>query len=85
MDIKDLPLKVFNDLDDSYSEITNAIHARDSSITLEELYEKLLMFDANCKNNSNNISRAFPLPPAHPTTANHVVYSNYNGSQRQSP
>lgn len=45
-DPEDLVLKVLNGLDDSYKEISNAIQARDSAITFDELLDKLLSTEA---------------------------------------
>lgn len=40
-DVEDLTLKILNGLDDSYSEISSAIQAREQPIGFDELHDKL--------------------------------------------
>lgn len=45
-DPEDVVLNVLNGLDDSYKEIGNAIQARDTAISFDELHDKLLSVEA---------------------------------------
>jgi hypothetical protein len=49
LDIEDLIEKVLDNLGDGYKELVRVVQARDSPITFEELYEKLLNFEASLK------------------------------------
>jgi hypothetical protein len=49
LDIEDLIEKVLDNLGDGYKELVRVVQARDSPITFEELYEKLLNFEAPLK------------------------------------
>ncbi|GFQ01835.1 retrovirus-related pol polyprotein from transposon tnt 1-94 [Phtheirospermum japonicum] len=46
MDLEDIVLKVLNGLDDQYRELSNAIQARETLVSFDELHEKLLNFEA---------------------------------------
>ena len=47
MDEDDLTDKILNNLRDDYKELVRAVQARDTSISFEELHEKLLNFKAS--------------------------------------
>lgn len=62
MDPEDLTGKILDGLDDDYIELVCAVQARDTSISFDELLEKLLSFEATSS------SHATPLPiTANPT------------------
>jgi hypothetical protein len=46
MDKEDLIEKIFDGLGDEYNELVHAVQAHDTSITFDELYKKLLSFEA---------------------------------------
>ena len=47
VDIEDLTIKILNGLDEGYTELSNAIQARETTISFEELHEKLLIREAH--------------------------------------
>jgi hypothetical protein len=47
MDKEDLIEKILDGLGDEYNELVHAVQARDTSITFDELHEKLLSFEAS--------------------------------------
>ena len=47
MEEEDLTEKIFNGLGDDYKELVRVVQARDTSISFDELYEKLLSFEAS--------------------------------------
>ncbi|KAJ0971969.1 hypothetical protein J5N97_019928 [Dioscorea zingiberensis] len=58
----ELSIRILNGLDDSYKHLSSAIQARETPITFEELFEKMLHEEAQ--------QQFLPAsPPAHPTTA----------------
>ena len=46
LDTEDLIETILPGLDDDYQELVHAVQARDTSITFDELHEKLLTFEA---------------------------------------
>ncbi|KAH7567622.1 hypothetical protein JRO89_XS07G0106000 [Xanthoceras sorbifolium] len=62
-DAEDLTEKVLDSLGDDYKELVRAVQARDSSITFEELHEKLLNFESS-------LQTRLPPPSLFPATAN---------------
>ena len=67
IDGEDITDKILEELGDEYKELVHAVQARDTSIAFDELYEKLLMFEASL-NTSHKAS--FQFSP----TANAVVH-----------
>ena len=69
MDEDDLMEKILNGLGDEYKELVRAIQARDTTISFDELHEKLLNFEATLLGTK--------LEPNHfPTSTNHVNRTN---------
>lgn len=46
---EDLVITILNDLSDDFKSISTVINARETLITIEELYEKLTNFESNLK------------------------------------
>ncbi|KAL5816439.1 hypothetical protein ACOSQ3_024817 [Xanthoceras sorbifolium] len=51
MDQEDLTEKILDGLGDDYKKLVRSVQARDTSITFEELYQKLLSFEASIQAN----------------------------------
>lgn len=63
LEAEDLTKKILDGLGDDYKELARAVQARDTSISFEELHEKLLNFEASLLPNK-------PEPSYFPTSAN---------------
>lgn len=72
-DSEDITLKILHGLDDSYKELPNAIQARDTSITFDELHEKLLTMEAQL---SSRVTDSTPPSATAFHAATTVVRSN---------
>jgi hypothetical protein len=72
MDPEDLTEKILDGLDNDYKELVRAVQARDTSISFDELHEKLFSFEATSS------SHATPLPiTANPTQkTSHAWHGN---------
>uniref|UniRef100_A0A2N9G9A2 Integrase catalytic domain-containing protein n=1 Tax=Fagus sylvatica TaxID=28930 RepID=A0A2N9G9A2_FAGSY len=76
LDEEEITDKILDGLGDEYKELVRAVQARDTSITFEELHEKLLNFEVSLQST--------PLEPHHfPATAN-PTYRTNNKSWRPS-
>ena len=64
IDFDELSICVLNGLGLTYSHISLALQARDTSVTFEELFERLLSYEAQLR-----ISVPSRLPISTPTTA----------------
>ena len=78
MDDDDLTERILDELDDDYKELVRAVQARDTSISFDELHEKLLSFEATLQDHKR-------LPSTVPVTANPAARSgsNWRPSQPQ--
>ncbi|KAL6269021.1 hypothetical protein ACE6H2_025932 [Prunus campanulata] len=69
LDEEEITDKILDGLGDEYKELVRAVQARDTSITFEELHEKLLNFEASLQ--------SIPPEPHHfPATANPTSRTN---------
>nr|TKR83789.1 hypothetical protein D5086_0000265600 [Populus alba] len=77
MDPEDITDTILDGLDDDYKELVRAVQARDTSISFDELHEKLLSFEAI------SLSHATPLP----ITANPIqrTFTPWRGSRPPFP
>ena len=76
IDEEEITDKILDGLSNDYKELVRAVQARDTSITFEELHDKLLNFEASLQ--------AQPTEPHHfPATAN-PTYRNNNRTWRPS-
>ncbi|KAL5858235.1 hypothetical protein ACOSQ3_005698 [Xanthoceras sorbifolium] len=72
MDQEDLTDKILDGLGDNYKELVHAVQARDTSITFEELHEKLISFEASIQ---ANIKTDIHLPiTANPTNRTNTTW-----------
>ncbi|KAJ0980702.1 hypothetical protein J5N97_008957 [Dioscorea zingiberensis] len=79
IDDEEITDKILDGLGDDYKELVRAVQARDTSITFEELHDKLLNFEAS-------LQTLPPAPHQFPTTANptyRVSNKNWRSSQPQ--
>ena len=58
IDGEDITDKILEELGNEYKELVLVVQARDTSITFDELHEKLLMFEASL-NSSPKVSMQF--------------------------
>ena len=54
MEEENLTEKILDGLGDNYKELVRAVQTRDTSITFDELHEKLLSFEASLSANSKS-------------------------------
>ena len=81
LDNEDITEKILEELGDDYREFVRAVQARDTSISFDELHEKLLMFEATIQATTKVPHFS---PTAHPTVRNFGRNSQFN-SGRFSP
>ena len=77
MDADDLIERILDDLDEDNTELVRAVQARESTISFDELHEKLLLFEATLQTRSHS-SRLGPV------TANSMTRNSTNNTWRQS-
>jgi hypothetical protein len=82
IDGEDIIDKILEELGDEYKELVRAVQARDSSITFDELYEKLLMFEASL-NTSHKASLQFS--PTANAAVNCSKYRSQNSFGQYTP
>ena len=82
IDGEDIIDKILEELGDEYKELVRAVQARDSSITFDELYEKLLMFEASL-NTSHKASLQFS--PTANAAVNRSKYRSQNSFGQYTP
>ena len=69
MEEEDLIEKILDGLGDDYKELVRAVQARDTSITFDELHEKLLSFEASLSaNTKSEIHLSITANPTNRTT-----------------
>ena len=71
MDEEDITDKILDGLGDEYRELVRAVQARDSSISFEELHEKLLNFEATLQTQSHSSASPYFPATANPTHRTH--------------
>ncbi|RVW88563.1 Retrovirus-related Pol polyprotein from transposon RE1 [Vitis vinifera] len=75
MEEEDLTEKILDGLGDEYKELVRAVQARDTSISFDELHEKLLSFEASLLANTKS---EVNLPiTANPTNRNNPMNTNW--------
>ena len=75
MEEEDLTEKILDGLGDEYKELVRAVQARDTSISFDELHEKLLSFEASLLANTKS---EVNLPiTANPTNKNNPMNTNW--------
>ena len=72
VDEEDLTDKILDKLGNDYKELVTVVHARDTSITFDELHEKLLNFEASLPSTQD------PEPPQFPATTNPTMKPTKN-------
>ncbi|KAI9186519.1 hypothetical protein LWI28_018087 [Acer negundo] len=83
---EDLTIKILNGLGDEFRDVSSAVRARDSPITFEELYEKLINSEAVLKQELSRNQKlpitanyaAKPYPCGHQSTYNRQNNNNNN-------
>jgi len=80
VDNEDLTDKILEELGDDYQELVRAVQARENAFSFDELYEKLLMFEASLQE-TNKLVNCFP-PTTHPTnhTSGRYPFTNVGHS-----
>ncbi|KAG6775356.1 hypothetical protein POTOM_018804 [Populus tomentosa] len=82
IDGEDITDKILKELGDEYKELVRAVQARDTSITFDELHEKLLMFEASL-NSPPKVSSQFT--PTANAAFNRPGYRSQNHFGRYTP
>ncbi|KAH7573845.1 hypothetical protein JRO89_XS03G0214100 [Xanthoceras sorbifolium] len=76
MEKENLTQKILDGLGDDYKELVRVVQARDTSITFDELHEKLLSFEASLLTNSKSELKIIFLSMAYLTSPLHNIYLN---------
>ncbi|KAA8550183.1 hypothetical protein F0562_001867 [Nyssa sinensis] len=76
LDEEEITDKILYGLSDDYKELVRAVQARDTSITFEELHEKLLNFEVSLQSVVPE-QHHFPAT-AHPTSKSHKNWRSFN-------
>jgi hypothetical protein len=77
MDTNDLTEQILDGLGEDYTELVRAVQAREAAISFDELYERLLLFEASLQTQSHS-SRLGPV------TANSFTKNSSNNNWRPS-